>query len=284
MEGMAPAVARFKRQRLAEQDKFASPDPEPQSEIPAARNAKTKVKKEVDISAHLNQHRQREEERARQEKEDLANLPDDVDLAEIRRLNIVEEMEIRRPGTARTREQDIADGRWNPKWNGMKNFKKFRKRGEATGRPPVKQLIQLQEVKNKEFGVGDDFWLEDEEKQRRNRNSQRSVETREEETLPPPPPPPSRGRAARVVDSESGEEDEDEDLPTVSEISAQPSRSGVSQTSTRQTTQKKRPAPAPDSATEQAPKRVRPTRRAAAAEESDDSDDELKFRFGRRRK
>ncbi|KAI6782307.1 uncharacterized protein J7T54_008393 [Emericellopsis cladophorae] len=283
MEGMAPAAARFKRQRLAERDDFAVPDPEPESETPAAQEPKTKIKKEVDISAQLYQHRQMEEERARREKEDLANLPDDVDLAEIRRLNIVEEMDIRRPGMARTREQDVADGRWNPKWNGMKNFKKFRKRGEVTGaRQPVKQLIQLQEVKNKEFGVGDDFWLEDEGTQKRHRSSQRSVETREE-APPPPPPPQLRGRAARVIGSES--EDEDEELPAVSEISAQPSRTRVgSQASTRQTTLNKRPAPTSESATEQAPKRARPTRRAAAADESDDSDDELKFRFGRRRK
>lgn len=129
MEGMAPAVAKFKRVRLEMgEDVDASPEPEKPAE-PAKPEPQKKIKKEFDILAMAARNREQEEARARAEKEDLANLPDDVDLSEIRRLNIVEVMELRAPAPqTRSREVDIASGRWNPKWNGMKNFKKFRSR------------------------------------------------------------------------------------------------------------------------------------------------------------
>lgn len=155
IDGMAPAAARFKRQRLQRGDAFASPFPEP---APAPLKAQPRGKKarEMDMLALAARHREQEEARARAE-EDLANLPDGVDLAEIHRLHIVEEMEVRRAPGPRTRELDVADGRWDPRWNGVKNFKRFRRRGE----PPARVIMPLAPVKIKEFGVDDNYWLED---------------------------------------------------------------------------------------------------------------------------
>ncbi|KAG8418511.1 hypothetical protein J3459_012381 [Metarhizium acridum] len=204
MDGMAPAVARFKRQRLERGEDFAPPSPSPEPE-PATVTAK-KRKEKLDVLAMAARHREEEEARARAEREDLANLPDDIDLAEIRRLNIVEEMEIRAPARdIRTREKDVVDGRWNPKWNGMKNFKKFRSRGEATGRLPVRTIVALQEVKNKEFGIGDNYWLEDEcVERRRSLNKVRSAQSTQSSASAAEPS--SRHRATHVVVSESEEE------------------------------------------------------------------------------
>ncbi|KAL0468182.1 DNA damage response protein RcaA [Neurospora intermedia] len=119
---------------------------------------------------------------------------DEIDYAAIRRLHIIEEFDVRMPNRdldnaeegeegfadasggrrgGRTREQDIADGRWDPRWNGRKNFKKFRKQkpgvdssgaGDAVDEQQQQQrrpLITLEEVKPKEYGIGDDYWLED---------------------------------------------------------------------------------------------------------------------------
>ncbi|KAK1783233.1 DNA damage response protein RcaA [Copromyces sp. CBS 386.78] len=121
---------------------------------------------------------------------------DEIDYAAIRRLHIIEEFDVRMPNRdrnsddeeeeeeeeeeegyanasggrrgGRTREQDIADGRWNPRWNGRQNFKKFRKQkagvsdaAAASDQQQRRPLITLEEVKPKEYGIGDDYWLED---------------------------------------------------------------------------------------------------------------------------
>ncbi|KAL6876511.1 hypothetical protein J3F83DRAFT_726053 [Trichoderma novae-zelandiae] len=309
MEGMAPAVAKFKRQRL-ERGGFAEPSPEPAPEendqAKATSETKKKVKKEIDVLALAAKNREEAEARARAEAEDLAGLPEGIDLAEIRRLNIVEEIPLRATDRAsdRTRDQDVADGRWNPKWNGMKNFKKFRKRGEAVGRQPARVIIALTEVKAKEFGVGDNYWLEDVSSDRRRATSQRSAvgasEARNSPFVEPEPPmTTTRGASsARVIASDSSDEEEGaEATPEMSSARAATSRRGgskeESQRNTRSqlvsgpsraTSQAKRAATEPAAARDvPPPKRSRVAPKLLEVADSDDSDDELKFRFGKRR-
>ncbi|KFA48974.1 hypothetical protein S40293_02560 [Stachybotrys chartarum IBT 40293] len=300
MEGMAPAVAQFKKQRLESGRNFASPTPDPVSEGTTQSEAapRKKIKKEIDVLALAAQHRQEEEARARAEKEDLAQLPDDVDLSEIRRLNIVEEMEVRAAsGAARTREQDIADGRWNPKWNGLKNFKKFRRRGEATGRPPARTIVPLTQVKTKEFGVGDGYWLDEEDTQSKKKTTSQPSAL---ESEPTPPVASSRlsKRVVGVVISNSSDEEDNSVQPTPMEtsqsrgtfisqsqdVASAPTRSTRSQRTAPSTGRSQGKRPAPEHAQEEPAKRQRPaTRKAMEFQDSDDSDDELKFRFGKRR-
>ncbi|CAM1504705.1 Fc.00g022960.m01.CDS01 [Cosmosporella sp. VM-42] len=285
MSGMAPAAAKFKRQRLERGEDLNPPTPEPEASAETSQpGPKKKIKKEFDILAMAAQNREEEEARARAEKEDLANLPDDVDLSEIRRLHIVEEMEVRAPATqSRTREQDIADGRWDPKWNGTKNFKKFRRRGQVTGRAPARVIVPLTEVKIKEFGVGDDYWLEDEDSQRK-KKTQSQASGLESQPSAPPPSRPSTRRAANTVQDSSDEELEETPAPSrtrTTRTTASQSQSNTRSQTNRTTSQGSKRA-APEPAKEQPAKR-RPTRRAFEIADSDDSDDELKFRFGKRR-
>ncbi|KAF4982556.1 hypothetical protein FDECE_17489 [Fusarium decemcellulare] len=294
MDGMTTAAERFKRQRIERGEDLEQPSQEVESQ-PAepAPEPKKKIKKEFDILAMAAQNREQEEARARAEKEDLANLPDDVDLAEIRRLNIVEEIEVRRPSQARSREQDIRDGRWNPKWNGMKNFKKFRPRGEVTGRQPARVIVPLTEVKTKEFGVGDDYWLEYEEGEKRKKNaSQPSGAESQNSTAAPAPARPPQRRTVGVVLSDSSDEEDNQ----VSQQSSAPatrtrgtlatasqSQANTRSQSSRGTSQGSKRAATEAASGQQPPKRARPTRRVMEIADSDDSDDELKFRFGKRR-
>ncbi|KAL7808939.1 hypothetical protein V8C44DRAFT_334920 [Trichoderma aethiopicum] len=312
MEGMAPAVAKFKRQRLESGTRFAEPSPEPEPVAEDSEQAestgktkKKKVKEDIDILALAAKNREEAEARARAEAEDLAQLPEGIDLAEIRRLNIVEEIPLRPTERAsdRTREQDIADGRWNPKWNGMKNFKKFRKRGEATGRQPARAIVALTEVKAKEYGVGDSYWLEDVSSDRRRATSQRSVvgagEARNSNSPFVEPPPPTRtargGSSARAIAPDGS--DEEEGAEEVSSSGAAASRRGGSRVESqrgtrsqltggqsRATSQAKRAATEPGAAAgAPPPKRSRVAPKLLENEDSDDTDDELKFRFGKRR-
>ena len=293
MEGMAPAAARFKRQRLERGETFASPSPEPEAR-PKNTEPKKKVKKEVDILAAVAQNRQQEEDRARREKEDLENLPDDVDLAEIRRLNIVEEMEVRQPaGASRTREQDIADGRWDPRWNGMKNFKKFQRRGEATGRQPAKVIVPLTVVKNKEFGVGDDYWLDDDDNSQQKKKTDSQPSLMGSENIAPTASERSTRKTGVILSSDS-EQEEESALAMESSISqsrkqGQSGKTAASQArgsaattqSSRQTSSGKRAAADPPK--QQPAKRQRAARKVMEVPDSEDSDDELKFRFGKRK-
>jgi hypothetical protein len=296
MDGMTTAAERFKRQRIERGEDLEEPAEQMETETAEkVPEQKKKIKKEFDVLAIAAQNREQEEARARAEKEDLANLPDDVDLAEIRRLNIVEEIEVRQPSHARTREQDIRDGRWDPKWNGMKNFKRFRQRGEATGRQPAKTIVPLTQVKTKEFGVGDDYWLEDEETERRKRNSSQAPGT---ESQPPAPTVPSASsRAQKRAYANVISDSSDEESNQVSQRSSTPvtrtrgAQTAASQTqsqaksksqASRNTSQGSKRAAAEPAAGQQPPKRSRPTRRAVEIADSD-SDDELKFRFGKRR-
>ncbi|KAJ6790397.1 hypothetical protein PWT90_10307 [Aphanocladium album] len=298
MEGMAPAVARFKRQRIAMGSNLASETPE--SPPPEPPKPIKKEKKEMNILAEAARHRQEQEARARAEQEDLAQLPDDVDLAEIRRLNIVEEIELRKPeSTTRTRDQEIADGRWDPKWNGIKNFKKFRRRGEVTGRQPARTIISVGEVQSKQFGVGDNYWLEEEPVSRTNSGSRLQSMPRNES-----PPPISQissglGRNAQKVTATPAGRDDDSDAADSQEEDSQPPRGsygrraglqgtassrGTRSQSSAQTSQSLGKRPAADTLSGQSSKRQRPPPQPIQVDDSeDDSDDELKFRFGRRR-
>ncbi|CAJ0548841.1 Ff.00g024540.m01.CDS01 [Fusarium sp. VM40] len=295
MDGMTTAAERFKRQRIERGEDMDEPaeqmETQPAKTVP---KPKKKIKKEFDILALAAQNKEEEEARARAEKEDLANLPDDVDLSEIRRLNIVEEIEIRQPSHGRTREQDIRDGRWDPKWNGMKNFKKFRQRGEATGRQPARTIVPLTQVKTKEFGVGDDYWLEDEETDRRKRNPSQPPGTESQPSAPAPAPSRTQKRTVATVLSDSSDDENNQgsqksSAPATRTRGAQAaasqtqSQANTKSQSSRNTSQASKRAAAEPAAGQQPAKRTRQTRKAIEIADSDDSDDELKFRFGKRR-
>ncbi|KAI1375473.1 hypothetical protein F4677DRAFT_138866 [Hypoxylon crocopeplum] len=311
MDDFAPTAAQVKRRRIA-----AGEEAVPQRQIPKAppmaesqkSNAKTpRVKKEIDVLELARQNREEAEARAKAERDELATAPEDLDLAEIRRLHIEEPIELRQAPPIRSREQEIADGRWDPAWNGRKNFKKFRQRGAVQGRPPQKIIVSLDAVKSKGFGIGDDYWLEDDSQQRKRKKqgqtqsqsqSQSAGEKenqqpaslrtrapqRQKQRLPPeilPPVDSSEDEDNNV----GGGDEEEEDI-----VVAPPSRTRASRTSqpsrtaTQSASQKpqpsrtgKRPAPAP--AKEKPAKR---SRVGFVADSDDESDDGLRFRFGKR--
>ncbi|KAI0533634.1 hypothetical protein GGR58DRAFT_99426 [Xylaria digitata] len=217
MENLAPTAAQVKRRRIA-----AGEDPVPRRQAslppvdkPIITLKQPKIKRELDVLEMARQHREEAEARAKLEREELETVPEDLDLTEIRRLHIVEPMPLREVPHVRSREQNIADRRWDPAWNGRKNFKRFRQRGAVQGRTVEKIIVALEEVRSKGFGIGDDYWLEDNiNEPRRNRRDDRSesrsqshrqvTNTRTEE----PSRAPTHIENLKPVDSS---EDEDED-------------------------------------------------------------------------
>ncbi|KAG5205264.1 DNA damage response protein RcaA [Trichophyton interdigitale] len=80
-----------------------------------------------------------------------------MDLVQIQKLVTVEEMEVKPRQPHRNASTD--ESRWNERWNGRQNFKKFRRKGNADAahrRRPI--IVPLEEAKKKDFGIGDDYW------------------------------------------------------------------------------------------------------------------------------
>ncbi|KXJ91295.1 hypothetical protein Micbo1qcDRAFT_233825 [Microdochium bolleyi] len=172
-----PAAA-VKRRRIEAGEEPVPRRASPPQEKQRQAEKPVKVKKEIDVLSVARQHREEAEARARAERAELEAAPEGLDLAEIRRLQITEPMALREAPVTRTREQDIADGRWDPAWNGRKNFKKFQKRGAEQGRALQKIIVPLEQVQIKAFGIGADYWLEDgsqqKSKKKQSKGSQRT--------------------------------------------------------------------------------------------------------------
>ena len=313
LDNLAPTAAQVKRRRIAAGQepiprRQPSPPPIDKPDIPARQ---PKIKKEIDILEAARQHREEAEKRAKLEREELERAPEDLDLAEIRRLHIEEPMPLREAPQVRTREHDIADGRWDPAWNGRKNFKKFRQRGVMQGRTVEKIIVALEEVKSKGFGIGDDYWLEDStsQQQRSRQHSRSQAHSQPHRQAISGASEDSRREAKRIenlqpVDSsdddanmgdgnkENDHDDSDDDVVMTSSSRSRVTRASANATQSRGATQTpidksqpprrtgKRPAAEPP-AKENPPKRARGLMLNASDDDSDD--DDLRFRFTRRR-
>lgn len=340
MEDVAPTAAAIKRRRLEageantppkdqtpppEQDEAPEPQPLRQRSsgrgktAAGGRKGKRTVQKDEDILDLAIQYREEEEAVAQAERERLVReLRDgEIDYEAIRRLTLVEPMDIRRPQEHRTRERDVQEGRWDPRWNGRKNFKKFRKQGETAGRPQQRVILSLEPARARVHGIGKDYLLEDGGLQGRRSKGASQTANSQDEASPRPTavrgqPPASRAkeRESYVIGSddsghsEADAGDDDGSLPDVMDMDAgrEPARSKKGKAATRQSqaaarntqneTQalpsrsQKRSAVGTPTAEKPAKRRaVRPARAMAeeSHEEDDESDDGLNFRFGRRR-
>lgn len=308
IDKLVPTAAALKKRRLGEQAarrRRGEPSPPPESDAenqnPEPEPPKA-VKKEFDILEAVRSKREEAEERARKERE--LEAEHSINIEEIRSRLVIEEIEVKRqPPPQRVSRADESD-RWDDKWNGRKNFKKFRRRGENGARELRRVIVPLEEVKKKDFGISDDYWLGD-DNQRRNkkdrkedmqdgfssqpRQKQKSSSTREPQTIPDD------------LDEMDDEPQQDEPVALSSDVevledvpelvansrSRRSQKAGASSVASQPQTQtqtraaaadKKRPAPA--SFSKPAPaKKTRQTATRRKNDESDDSDDELKFRF-----
>jgi len=205
-ETMFPAAAAMKRRRLeedprtkdsegangqvagastqgAQRNKANGVKHEPAST--AKVKGKGKVKKEVDIQTVVRERREAAERAAADERDDQGAGVDDMTVSQMKALAVIEEMEMRRrtPPTERAKKGGAANGhhdaggggggggggeRWDPAWNGRKNFKKFRRRGgeedavagaeRRRGQQGV--MVPLEEVRRHAEGglYGDAYW------------------------------------------------------------------------------------------------------------------------------
>jgi len=324
MEVMAPTTAAIKRRRLAEvldrkRRGESTPPPPPipvvKKEAPEPDEVKPPPKKtrrvkqaSCDPIEEARIRREEAEALAQAEREAVEAQFEGMDIKEIRARLVIEEMEVKRvqPPPRVVAHADESE-RWEDKWNGRKNFKRFRRRGaEDSGRRIDKVIVALEEVKNRNYGIGDEFWDADESHVQKKKGKGRSTD---KETSESRYSSQSQSRAA----PEPSEPDADDNLPvkiqhqsgmTVessgSDLEIVPKPKRATQASSSRGSQKsvdklsesrnvsvepaskKRGAAALPTVRVPPAKKLKPTivKPAAARQVSDDdSDDGLKFRF-----
>lgn len=210
---LLPGARAMKRRRAEMADrhpegKTIAPEPE----------APERKRPKLDVLEAARKHREDEELQRKAEEDPNPDLGD-VDVEQLKNLAIVEDMDIPiRHAPARTNENL---DRWDEQWNGRKNFKKFRRKGEPRSRARVQTVIvPLEEVTRKDYGIGDHYWssnapetnirvsredssaARDDHEEVAPSQSELSVPTRSPE--PTPVQRPKRTREERDSDSDEG--------------------------------------------------------------------------------
>ncbi|KAL8635648.1 MAG: hypothetical protein Q9228_006885, partial [Teloschistes exilis] len=181
VDQLLPAAAAMKRRRLEEarlrgESPSATFNKEPSPPTQQQQPAK-KATSELDIKKSLRERRAAADQAAARESEDLHEGLETANIEAMRDLAVVEEFEIPPPrsnGAAHHHSNQQTGERWNPAWNGRKNFKKFRRQGEAgAARRGVGQgvIVPLEEVKKRDFGIGEGYWLESSNSLKRKRDN-----------------------------------------------------------------------------------------------------------------
>ncbi|RDW73367.1 hypothetical protein BP6252_07274 [Coleophoma cylindrospora] len=291
LEAMAPTAAARKRRREAEEaerrehgESVPSQDVVKKSVVSAAKTQKLKVKEELDVQQELIRRKEREREIAEEETQALQDQLHGMNIEQIRNLVVIEEMEVKRSDRP-SRAHGENSERWNDKWNGRKNFKKFRPRGEGITRNLNRVIVPLEEVKKRDYGIGDDYWLETDTQKSKKKvkgretqdgsQSQRGPSSRATQQTGDEPELQATAEAAMSSGAENTEEQPETAMSSRSQKSVEnqsSSRSVPSQNKRPAATELAKPAP---------PKRLRQA--TIRKQDSDDSEDELKFRFRRKR-
>lgn len=275
VDELLPAAAAMKKRRLEANQVNGGKS---SGQLPTQLQKKAKAKPEIDVRENVRKHREAEEEVARQDKEALNATLNADELKKIKE-TLVEIMDIPVRTSRPTQSQRNTDGRWDEKWNGRKNFKGFRRKGDANWRQNHSQkiMVPLVEAKKQSFGIGQKYWSDSEsDKDRRKKKSSRNQrqnqtqiqsQTQRLEEHASPVTKRLQREAAQVV----GEVDIEQPRTTRLADKTQQSQQTMDQTQGL-----KRPGSSAGGNNVKRQKTLRPR--------ESDEDDEPKFRFGRRKK
>ena len=288
IDSLLPATTAIKRRRLEqaeEAERLRKPvstsflEAQPKVELSKSK----KPKKELNIKDVVRERREAEEEAARQDEENLRAVLQGMTVEEMKSLAVVEEMALPDRSDRPLRREVNSDesGRWDPRWNGRRNFKKFRRQGEtdnALRGHRHKLMVPLEEVKKKDFGIGEEYWLDSNtsKKSRREKNgktqsqSQAYSSARSQQTMDVPAELVTDGAEHEVIDI---------DAPRTTR-QMEPVQEAEEIASGFQSVNGKRPAP---TRAREPPKKKQKTLVVEEEQEESDSEDELKFRVRKRR-
>lgn len=172
VDGLLPAAVAMKKRKLAF-DKGNKGNNVAGAQNHAEEQDKRKARKapakqEMDVRAVARERREAEEEAARRDQEVLEANLGDISVEEMKKLAVVVEMEVPARHKRAERANEDASDRWDERWNGRKNFKRFRRKGEGDGsarRPTQGVIVPLVEVKRKNYGIGEAYWSSSRDKE-----------------------------------------------------------------------------------------------------------------------
>lgn len=319
MDNMLPGAAAMKKRRLAKENgndrSSGNATPEPETAAVAAKKVIAKKNKDVqmDVGAKLKKHKEDEDEARRRDEESLREALQDTDIADVRAKVESFVLEAREPPPRRAQiEPPGPSDRWDPAWNGRKNFKRFKRKGQDNDGPRLPRVIvSLEEVPRKGHGIGDEYWLNPPSKSSGKSKSQsqsqnHQTQTQQTTTQPHTQTPTSHQngdddptRFRRRLQNSRREDEEASELREVfpDDVAGQSRSSYISSTpftATPGTDSQRRAAgkrPASAAALQDGPaaaKRAKQSRPAATRREpltvddDDDDDDEIRFRRKRR--
>lgn len=184
MDDLLPAAKAMKRRRIEEAKSSQRNGVPTEPSIETPNNTTNKVKtrqppKEVNIKDALREQREKEDA-ARKDEEGHRDNIEGMSIEKMKKLAVVESMDVpERSERPNRRENDgPADSRWDERWNGRKNFKKFRRRGEGTpARRGQSVIVPLEEAKKKDYGIGDDYWLQSEKTKGKRKEKGRATQS-----------------------------------------------------------------------------------------------------------
>ncbi len=180
VDQLLPAATALKRRRLQEAEAAllrgeAPPTTSFSNEpaTPATTVKKPSPQPELDIKKSLRERREAADRAAARDQDTLHEDLSTTDIEALRNLAVVEEFDIKphthpsrhhQNGTAINGNGHASDPRWDPAWNGRKNFKKFHRQGDPNAgnvrRGPQGVIVPLEEVQRKAYGIGEEYWLE----------------------------------------------------------------------------------------------------------------------------
>jgi hypothetical protein len=295
MDSILPGATAMKRRRIQkgrEGSEIPSSAAVPSKESRTREISKTKAQ-EIDIKKASRGRLEAAEEAARQDEESYNMAFGGEDVASLRNLAIVEDMEVKARPDHPTREATRGEDseRWDERWNGRKNFKKFRRQGVpvSTG---SRVIVGLEEVKKRGYGIGEEYWIGDNTTQQKEKQKQRETaatrprkESRESSPLFIHHSPSQLFQTApsQALEEEQEQEQEEaqeqetgdndtKDIDSASRLPPRPTRASRN----KKTTPSKRPAIKTFAKPAAAKKQKRFGTRDSG---SDDSDDGMRFRF-----
>ena len=281
IDKILPAAAAMKRRRIedaeeAEANHISSERSSRTSQKKADLEAR-KPKQEVNIREVVRERREAEEEAAIRDEENLRDALDGMNVEEVKKLVVIEDMEV--PERAKEHQRKVHDmensNRWDERWNGRKNFKKFRRPGEgAPARRGQSVIVPLEEVKTKDYGIGEPYWEESEKTKKKRKEKDRGTQSQSQSQ-------PLFATAKSEPVEVPSELAIDGELPEVMDLEApritrrQEWTEHIDESSSRsQAINGKRSAPSQGSGPV-----AKKQKRFAVQDSDSDSEDELKFRF-----
>lgn len=292
LDQILPAAAVMKRRKIEEQEEAlrngVSPETSASKILKEVSSEKVKPKKEVNIQEVVRERREAEEDAVRREEDSLKETLDGMNVEDMKKLAVIEEMKLpERP--PRIQINGSSSSRWDDAWNGRKNFKKFRRPGDgAPARRGQSVIVPLEEVKKKDFGIGEEYWLENDKAKKKRKGKDRNTQDMHS---PPYTTARSQPETTEVsVPAELHVEDDDPDTvditaPRLTRRAQQASqkedeRPDKSQPRLRVAPNKGKRAASPiTSANGPASKRAKMFALPEEDGSESDSEDELKFRF-----